>query len=221
MKALLKLTILVGLFLSAGCAMMMEERSFVDEMDYETDGFFVPGQDFQVTPGDSGQAYWNDEDIKNRTPASAFGHEERLQQNSLQRELRNRVSRLDENEYREYKRNEQYLPTDSEKIYYLKLPRQQRNEYLSAKNLNYSVSSKPYVSRPNLLPSVYNRQVTVAHGVYQGMEKRDVEDTWGRPERVDVAGDPQFENERWIYNRGGKAQVVYFESGRVSGWTLE
>ena len=41
---------------------------------------------------------------------------------------------------------------------------------------------------------------------------------WGRPDRMDVAGDPKFQNERWAYQRDGVTNYIYFENGRVEGW---
>ena len=221
MKRNTQLMAFLLLFITSSCAMLSEERSFIDEMDYETDGFFVPGQDFAITPGDYGQAYWNQEDLRNRTPASALSSEERMHSRSLLKELRKRESRLSESEYREYRRHSEYLTSDSEKIYYLKLPRSQRREYLSGKSLNYTYDSMPNRRSEMNLPSIYDRRSGIWHGVIKGMKKQEVVGAWGRPERVDVAGDPHNENERWVYRRGGKSQVVYFENGTVNGWTID
>jgi hypothetical protein len=42
--------------------------------------------------------------------------------------------------------------------------------------------------------------------------------TFGRPTRVEVAGNPSYENERWLYSVNGATKYIYFESGRVEGW---
>ena len=39
-----------------GCADLLTHRSFIDEMDRETDPLFIPGEDFHVLSGDSGEA---------------------------------------------------------------------------------------------------------------------------------------------------------------------
>lgn len=205
--------------------MMVEQRSFENEMDFETDGFIIPGQDFEVTPGDSGQAYWTNEDIQNRTPASEYGIKQRREYNSLRMELMKRESRLSEVEYREYQRVKDYLQTDSEKIYYLKLPVNMRSSYLQGKSMKYSYDNTRYRYNASRSPAQaydpFGRNQAIASGVSKGMKKQEVEGVWGRPERIDVAGNPQFENERWLYSRGGRTQIVYFENGRVNGWTLE
>ena len=51
-----------------------------------------------------------------------------------------------------------------------------------------------------------------------GMSKSDVMNNWGEPRRVEIAGNPSFENERWLYSVNGATKYIYFESGRVQGW---
>ena len=50
-----------------GCA-FMENRTFITEMEQESDGVFVAGRDFRTVPGDTGKAYRSREDIMMRTP---------------------------------------------------------------------------------------------------------------------------------------------------------
>lgn len=61
------------------------------------------------------------------------------------------------------------------------------------------------------------------HGtdIYYGMGKSDVIRAWGKPARVEIAGHPSYENERWSFYEGGEVKQVYFESGRVQGWALD
>jgi outer membrane protein assembly factor BamE (lipoprotein component of BamABCDE complex) len=59
-----------------------------------------------------------------------------------------------------------------------------------------------------------------------GMKKRNVQRRMGRPDAVEVAGNPKYGNERWIYERSvptlngtfQETQVIYFEGGSVVGW---
>lgn len=59
-----------------------------------------------------------------------------------------------------------------------------------------------------------------------GMEKNGVRRFLGAPNQVEVAGNPKYENERWIYETqvptlGGyykEKRVIYFENGAVVGW---
>ena len=60
-----------------------------------------------------------------------------------------------------------------------------------------------------------------------GMQKEAVKDSWGDPDYVEVSGNPKFENERWRFSlpiqtpEGYQIEerLVYFESGRVVGWS--
>ena len=40
----------------------------------------------------------------------------------------------------------------------------------------------------------------------------------GKPMRVEIAGNPRYENERWLYRMNGASKYIYFESGQVQGW---
>ncbi|MCC7442087.1 MAG: hypothetical protein IT285_10655 [Bdellovibrionales bacterium] len=58
-----------------------------------------------------------------------------------------------------------------------------------------------------------------------GMPMEDVKGAWGEPRRVQMAGNPEYGNQRWIYELGGTstgaqraARIVYFEEGQVVGW---
>jgi hypothetical protein len=50
------------------------------------------------------------------------------------------------------------------------------------------------------------------------MKKGQVMASIGRPSKVEVAGNPQDENERWLYHMNGASKYIYFESGEVQGW---
>jgi outer membrane protein assembly factor BamE (lipoprotein component of BamABCDE complex) len=56
--------------------------------------------------------------------------------------------------------------------------------------------------------------------LYQGMSKAEVHKVWGEPNSVAIAGQPQFQNERWTYVKEGGVSRIYFESGVVQGWEL-
>ena len=83
----------------------------------------------------------------------------------------------------------------------------EREGYLSARGI--SGDAAPVVSRSIASQGILNL----------GMTKSDVQASWGEPIRVDFAGNPQLENERWVYHANGAAKYIYFESGRVGGWT--
>ena len=44
--------------------------------------------------------------------------------------------------------------------------------------------------------------------------------SWGNPSKVDVAGDPKNQNERWTFYEKNKVKRVYFEKGLVNGWDI-
>ncbi len=59
-----------------------------------------------------------------------------------------------------------------------------------------------------------------------GMPKQKVSLHLGSPDQVEVAGNPKYENERWVYERSvptvdgyyKETKVIYFEAGSVVGW---
>ena len=54
-----------------------------------------------------------------------------------------------------------------------------------------------------------------------GMSKDEVMRRWGQPMRIEHAGNPRLENERWLYRVAGQDRQVYFASGRVDGWIID
>ncbi len=77
------------------------------------------------------------------------------------------------------------------------------------------------------------RRIRVRHGLQErdlvlGMQMSDVRNVWGEPRDVQMAGDPRYGNQRWIYFEGlsspwstSRARIVYFENGRVVGWETQ
>lgn len=224
--------LMIALGLSS-CANMMTSRTFIDEMEHES-GYWVPGQDFQMTAGDSGQAYRSHEEINQRTPASHYDRQNYEESESIRRELARRESMLNEREFMAYREAQNYFTTDSERIYYLSLAPYERESYLETKsndsgtsyNGRSPASLSPYVNYPKshqmqtlelISPAVpdYGPELNV------GMGKDQVVEIWGRPARIDVAGDPRHENERWSFHQNGQLKTVYFENGQVEGWSLQ
>lgn len=198
-----------------GCAELLAGRSFIDEMDRETDGIFVAGRDFPVASGDTGEAYRTRAEILDRTPASASEKEQSEYENSIRNELVTKMRGLSEGEYADFKKVSDYFENDSERIYYLSLSGYEKREYLYQKGIignGYEQTRGVQFLRSQ---SVRNT------GIAMGMKKDQVVEMWGRPSRIDVAGNPRNENERWAFYNNGKLQYVYFESGVVQGWALE
>lgn len=66
------------------------------------------------------------------------------------------------------------------------------------------------------LPNYFRAPAAATVGM--GMSKNEVLDQLGRPSKVEVAGNPANENERWGYLANGAMKYIYFESGYVEGW---
>lgn len=207
--------IFVLLFVS-GCAGLIADRTFIDEMDYQTEGLFVPGRDFAVVPGDSGEAFRTREEISLRTPHSGREGESRIEQVSISKELRSKERKLSGIGRQQYRDAIPYLETASEKIYFLNLSPYERDEYIRTREVRPVAKS---LSRKIASVSNLPGRDWTPRGIEMGMTKSNVINLWGRPERVDVAGNPSHENERWsFYDGNGTRRYVYFEKGVVQGW---
>lgn len=213
MKTILPIFVLL---LVSGCAGLSTDRTFISEMDYETEGLFVPGRDFSVVPGDSGEAYRTREEIALRTPYSEREGESRMEQASISKELRSKERRLSAMGKQQYREVLPYLETASERIYFLNLSPYERDEYIRTREVN-PIAGKRLGRSMASVSSLGGRDWT-PRGIEIGMDKSSVVNLWGRPERVDVAGNPNNENERWTFNDGSAGRHVYFEKGVVEGW---
>lgn len=217
-KILTKTLVVSGWLMTlTGCAALLEQRSYIDEMERESDGFFVAGRDFPVTNGDTGEAFRSKAEIKRRTPASTRSKEIEKERVSLEQELQEKVAQLDDESMQNYYRDTKYLESDSERLYYLSMSPSERTEYINTKisdiadEENLKGDSREFLKRR----SVHSRPIA------QGMTKDDVMELWGKPSRVEVAGHPKFENERWSFFEGSSVKFIYFESGKVQGWSLD
>lgn len=214
-----KITVFASLFFFTSCAGLLDNRSFISEMDHQTDDIFVPGQDFDYVPGDSGTPFRTREDIASRTPASGIEKTQREEYSSLIRELSHRERKLNMKEKALYQEVQPYLESDSEKIYFLSLSPMERREYLDARRIEYSGGGT--VNSNFGRRSLASLQPVYSGALHLGMSKGDVVQTWGRPARVEVAGNPQNENERWAFYENGRVKFVYFEGGSVQGWQIQ
>lgn len=217
-----------------GCAGMFPGRTFIDEMDRETDGMWVPGEDFAMTAGDSGQSYRATEEIASRTPASKFEAEQREFDRNLGYELNNKIDNLDEATYQQFQRDRSHLTSVSEQIYYLNLSPSERANYIGLKRTNRNrapattgTGSYAYLSNykgddgQRAPLNTYYQSRYEEQALLLGMTKQDVVTRWGQPQNVEVAGHPSMQNERWSFAEQGKLHYVFFEAGRVQGWQLD
>ena len=213
--------IIFNLLLLVSCADLLTKRSFVDEMERESDGLFVPGRDFKYISGDSGSAYRSRKEILDRTPATAREIERRGQSKSLEAELRRLENSLSSKEFISYQKRKKYLDGISQKIYYLQLSRSEKEEYLAGSVIGRHSTRE--VSR-NINQSPLNMVMDHKRNeknLYLGMNKNSVERSWGTPARIDIAGNPRNQNERWTFYDGRRVKKIFFENGLVGGWTTD
>lgn len=210
MKSLPYGLLLSLLLLSGGCSGLASRRDYLSEMEHDDSSFYSPNRDFPVIAGDSGRTSETEKERRLRTPASVEDKEQTRSRDFLAKELRQLESAQSEEAFAQYEDHKPKLKTTSERIYFLKLTKYERKEYLSARGFikEDQQKFKPLEKRFG----IRNTQVSM------GMSKSEVENSLGRPARVEVAGNPSFENERWLYSVNGATKYIYFEAGRVEGW---
>jgi hypothetical protein len=206
---------------------LFESRDFSDQMDeylVNDEPMFKPNQDFMIMAGDSGRHWRNPNQIRQRTPASIHNKDQFLYNKSLERELRHLESRMLQDEYYEFDRNREKIGSTSEQIYYLRLSERERAEYLGLKGINqknvrnsrgYYAPGAKRVGFHDPYPITNSKKTDVT----LGMNMEDVAQTWGAPEKRDIAGNPSLKNERWAFRKNGRIKYIYFEDGKVQGWS--
>ncbi len=232
-----QLVIIFLVFLSS-CAGVLSRRSVIHDTRYISD-YFVPGEDFEVIPGDKG--FYKDSPINNLRKNQLAGKsmEQRSEYNALVKELRDKENKLTSSEYRYYSSVRPHLETVSEKIYYLNLSAYDKQNYISAKKTGQLKLMPGYAATyrgSNKLADKKNRKISSSRPTFPinvadssrenlniglGMTKEDIYRRWGRPNSIDIAGDPRYQNERWSFYRNGKVQQVFFYGGYVEGWKLD
>ncbi|MFP5386815.1 MAG: hypothetical protein ACLGHN_12090 [Bacteriovoracia bacterium] len=205
------LVISLLLSLPIGCTHFHTGRTYLTEMEQDDSSFFTPRNDFPVVAGDTGRYWMSERERKARTPASEDEMRDDLAGRTLKRELRELESVQTEENFEFYNQYQHKLSTISEKIYFLRLPPYERREYLLSRGF-LSDSRAPAFSDKDRVFAVRQQNILL------GMTKGDVLESWGKPLRVEVAGNPRNENERWLYRMNGASKFIYFESGQVQGW---
>ena len=202
-KNLVFLILLMGL---TSCSQFMTHRDYVAEMERDDSSFFNPRVDFPVVAGDTGRDWESTSDRKNRTPASVDEIQDNESRRFLTQELRKLEGQQSDNALEQYEKNKHHFKTTSEKIYFLKLSQFERKDYLASRGI---IKEEP---SPRQIFAMRDSKVA------SGMSKSQVMENWGEPKRVEVAGNPSYENERWLYSVNGATKYIYFESGVVRGW---
>lgn len=182
------------------CSHLPGGRTYMAQMSREDGRLFEPHRDFPVVAGDSGTWGYSEEVRRLRTPASLEEKEEHELSVALKWELRDLEAKQSKEAYAAYEKYSRHFETISERIYYLRLPYHERYSYLESRGI--------------VTPSTFS----FSGNVSLGMDKDQVISVLGRPQRVEIAGNPSFENERWLYAEQGAPSYVYFEGGKVEGW---
>lgn len=206
--------LIVGLLTLTSCSGFLPDRSFIEEMNRESDPVFVPGKDFKTVSGDTGEAYRSREEIQKRTPASERSREKMKEEESIRLELAQKEADIPEEYLEQYAKDKKYLPSDSDKLYYLSLSLNERANYIATKKADWQEDQgkgQDFIQKR----SIHSKDL------YLGMTKAQVLQAWGKPSRVDIAGNPRNQNERWVFFEDGSAKQIFFESGRVGGWALD
>jgi hypothetical protein len=206
-RSLFTLSLLLTL---TSCAQFYAGRAYLAEMDGDELPFFNfnPEEDFPVVAGDMGHDWPSASQSRKRTPASV---ETDPASEALASELK-RLEKMETSEdlelYYAYKNS---FSSISQQIYFLKLPPYERRDYL----LTSGLLKEARATRP--LP--FDPEETQRkNDVLIGMTKNEVLESMGRPIRVEIAGNPRNQNERWLYNYNNASKYIYFESGEVQGW---
>ncbi len=204
--------LVTALLAFSACAELPTGRTYLSEMEHDDSTFYRPEEDFPVVGGDAEVKGMSMDDYRrNRLPRTKFERSEDRETQFLRQELRALESAQAEEEMEFYQKHKKKLATNSERIYYLKLPRGDRRQYLQERGFIQSPTKR---SPASLSQALSPRRSEV--GI--GMSKNDVFASLGKPSRVEIAGNPSYENERWIYQVNGSSKYIYFESGTVQGW---
>lgn len=200
---------IVGLFVASACS-LAPHRSYLAEMEEDDSSLFEPRTDFPVVPGDTGRDYRSAQEWKRRIPASETMRQREREEAMLDEQLVRLENSQSTEAAQHYQQFRARLGSTSERIYFLQLAsRAEREEYLAARGL---VAEAPVLPQERFW-AVEQSEVVV------GMTKEEVLESWGSPDRVDVAGNPRNENERWRYNHNGAVKYIFIEGGVVEGLT--
>lgn len=199
------------LTLPIGCAQFHTGRTYLSEMEQDDSRFFNPKEDFPIVAGDTGRDWSTEAEIRSRVPASENDLMEDRHSRALKSELRSLERSQSDESLEFYEKHKHQFGTVSEKIYFLKLPPRERKDYLLSRGFIEEPKTPLYTANETMF-------AVKRHDILLGMKKNEVLDSWGKPVRVEIAGNPRNENERWLYNMNGASKYIYFESGEVQGW---
>lgn len=211
----------------ASCSSLFMSNDYDVLSDNKPDNFFQPDRDFFITSGDTGRNYDTPEQSLNRQLASmALEGDQKTTENQLtadqkeQLALAQEVKQLENTQpqmlYEHYLRYREYFHNDSERIYFLQISSlQEREHYLESKGF---IKTEDYKYADDLNTKERTDQIL------QGMAPVQVRKLMRNPASIEVVDNQSgiAPRERWAYPQStGRMRYIYFEQGRVIGWTEE
>ncbi|MFG1500739.1 hypothetical protein ABMA70_11085 [Halobacteriovorax sp. XZX-3] len=218
---MLRALTLFSLLTIVSCGPISMDRQFLDVMGEEDEGFslFSPGKAFDTVGGDPSYVQYSKDEMMKRTPSSEEDYPSWSQEKRLKMELQGKLDSMRPEDREAFRRKERMFDNDSQKLYYLTLTRAEQQEY--GRTLVRYEKQRKFEARKPASIFRYSPRAQAHREIAMGMDKKNVIDRWGNPHRVDTAGNPQLENERWTFFENGERKFVYFSQGKVEGWSLE
>ncbi len=137
---------------------------------------------------------------------------------ALRQAVRREEKQLDGQYNKEtYYKARPFLKSDTERLQFLKIDSEpERERFLAVRGVAGDSVTHP----PEL------QELIEQNDIAYGMTKHAVRDAWGAPERIEVAGNPLYGNEKWFYaeqvtsSEGytTERRTVIFEGGIAVGW---
>lgn len=135
----------------------------------------------------------------------------RVELHRLESQLDNKTDR------QQYFTLKPYFKSDQERIDFLKLPGQYARQNYAATRGIAALETNFDSTTNNLIEN---------NDIAKGMSMSAVQQSWGEPELKETAGNPMYGHQAWHYRKmvstdsgySEQTRIIYFESGRVSGW---
>jgi len=165
----------------------------------------------------SGYYDWNESSYSEYNPHDRKPVKEYSVRNRAPSSLEVLESKIDtESEWNEYQKYKPLLKEDDARRDFLQINSKYKKEkFLAAQGIDQGD-----IFTPEIQETINNSDLMV------GMSRDAVIQSWGAAESIEVAGNPNYGNERWKYvefegspdGYQKKERYVYFKRGRVTGW---
>lgn len=210
-KSYLRIFILVSSLVAGGCSLPQRshESGYIDNLpELQAEDFYGEKRSHEMELAREELGWANQRAL---TESESAALKTRLQLKKLESRL------ASDQEKRQYYRLKGSFHSDRERIQFLSLPSVTVRERW-AQNRGLASADERY---PDEVAELIEK-----NDVMVGMTPKAVQESWGDPDAIEVAGNPIYGNERWRYNRyvssdegyQQQTRIIYFESGRVVGW---